>query len=97
MTTDIQGMAATADQVVKGFMQVEPLVMTGLSFIPGAAPVTAIVHPAVAFAAPFIEQALEQIAAGNNGNAWTAFVELLSHITPGKANSPILSGPIKAE
>lgn len=89
--TTVAEVAATAEKVVEGFMKVEPIVMTVSSFVPGAAPIMAFVHPAVVAAAPFIEQALNDLATGNNGNAFTAMIQLIQHLTAGQPNSPILS------
>lgn len=88
---DIKTVASSAEKAVEGFMKIEPIVMTVSNFVPGAAPVMALVHPAVVAAAPFIEQALLNIAAGNNANAFTSFIELLQHLVPGQPNSPILA------
>lgn len=60
-------------------------------FVPGAKPVMAVVHPMVVAAAPFIEQALQNLAAGNNQDAFSAFIQLLQHLTPGQPNSAILA------
>jgi len=93
--TDVKTVAATAEQVVEGVMKVEPTVATIASmFVPGAAPIVAIVQPEVMLAAPFIENALKAIAAGNNGDVMTSFIQLLQHITPGQPNASALSvGP----
>jgi hypothetical protein len=90
--TDIAGMAATAEKVVEGVMKIEPMLVTGLGmFVPGAAPIVAVVQPAVAMAAPFVEQALTALAKNNGGDAFAAFVALLQHLTPGLPNSPVLA------
>lgn len=91
-TVDVAGAAKTAESVVENVMKVEPTVATiaGM-FVPGAAPIVAIVQPAVLAAAPFVENALNAIAAGNGGDALSAFIELLQHITPGKPNSTTLT------
>jgi len=60
-------------------------------FVPGAAPIVAIVQPEVMLAAPFIENALKAIAAGNNGDVMTSFIQLLQHMTPGQPNASALS------
>lgn len=96
MEVDVKSAAATAERVVESFMKVEPIIMTVSSFVPGAAPVMALVHPAVIAAAPFIEQALHQLAAGNNGNALTAFLQLIQHLTSGQPNAAILA-PAQAQ
>ena len=90
--TSVSQVAGEAEKVVEGVMKVEPTVATIASmFVPGAAPVVAMVQPEVMLAAPFIENALKALAAGNNGDVMTSFIQLLQHLTPGQANSPILS------
>jgi hypothetical protein len=90
----LTGIAATAEGVVEAVMKVEPTVATIASmFVPGAAPIIAMVQPEVMLAAPFIEQALKDLAAGNNGNVMTSFIQLLQHLTSGQPNSPILAQP----
>lgn len=88
----LKEVAAQAEQVFDAVMKVEPMVATMASmFIPQAKPVVATVHPMVVAAAPFIEQALHNLAQGNNGDAFSAFIQLLQHLTPGQPNSPILA------
>lgn len=84
--------AATAEKVVEGVMKVEPTIV-GVSsmFVPGAAPILAMVQPWVLTAVPYIERALNDIANGNGGDIFGAFVELLQHISKGGPNSPILA------
>jgi hypothetical protein len=92
MTGTASGIAATAETVVEGIMKVEPTVATIASmFVPGAAPIVAMVQPEVMLAAPFIENALKALSAGNNGDVLSSFIQLLQHLTPGQANSPILA------
>lgn len=88
---DVKQAAATSEQAVEGFMKVEPMIatMSGI-FVPGAAPVVAVVQPIVLLAAPFIENALKAIMAGNNGDAIGAFLMLLQHLTPGHRNANAL-------
>jgi hypothetical protein len=94
MTGTASSIAATAETVVEGIMKVEPTVATIASmFVPGAAPIVAMIQPEVMLAAPFIENALKSLAAGNNGDVLSAFIQLLQHLTPGQANSPILAAP----
>lgn len=88
---DLREMAAEAEKVLETVMRVEPIVMTALSFVPGAKPIVAVVHPAVAMLAPFMEKALENVAAGNDGDALSAMIELLQHVTKGQPNSPTLA------
>lgn len=92
----LKDMAAQAETVFEGVMKIEPMVATMASmFVPQAKPVMATVHPMVVAAAPFIEQALHNLAQGNNGDAFAAFIQLLQHLTPGQPNSPILAGPLQ--
>jgi cobalamin synthase len=88
---DIKEIAKTGDTALEAFMRIEPMIMTAASFIPTAKPVVAIVHPMIVTLAPFIERALEQIAAGNNGDAFGAMLQMIQHISVGQPNSPILS------
>lgn len=94
MDVDVKGIAQTAENLFEGFMKVEPFIMMASSFIPGAKPVMAVLHPAVVAAAPFIEKALDQLAAGNNGDALTAFIQLIQHITANQPNAQALSGTV---
>jgi len=88
----VQTVAAEAEQIVESVMKVEPTVATVAGmFVPGAAPVVAVVQPAVLLAAPFVEKALSSIAAGNGGDAMSAFIELLQHLTAGQPNSAALT------
>jgi len=90
--TDMASAMTTAENVVEQVMKIEPTVATiaGM-FIPGAAPVVATVQPIVLLAAPYIEEALKNISAGNGGNALASVAELLAHLTKGMPNSPVLS------
>jgi hypothetical protein len=92
----IAGIAGTAETVIEDVMKIEPVIAGGAMFIPGAAPILALVQPAVLMAAPYVEQALKALSAGNGGDAFDAFIALLQHLTPGKPNAPALSpaGPI---
>jgi hypothetical protein len=87
------GAAVAAEKVVEGVMKVEPIVASGLMFVPGAAPVIALVQPFVVMAAPFLERALTDISGSNGGDMLNAFIELMQHISKGQPNSPILSSP----
>jgi hypothetical protein len=92
--TTIATVAGEAEKVVEGVMKVEPTVATIASmFIPGAAPIVAMIQPEVLLAAPFVENALKALAAGNNGDVMTSFIQLLQHLTPGQPNSTVLANP----
>jgi hypothetical protein len=89
---DIASAAGAAETAIEQVMKVEPMIATGVSMlVPGAAPVVATVQPFVVMAAPFIERALTSIAAKNGGDAFSALLDLLNHISPGRPNSAILS------
>lgn len=95
---DVSGAAAAAEKVVESVMKVEPTIatMAGM-FVPGAAPIVAMVQPWMLMLAPFVERALNDVAAGNGGDVMSAAVEVLNHISKGQPNSPVLSpiaGPI---
>lgn len=94
-TPSLSSAATTAETVVTDIMKVEPTVATiaGM-FIPGAAPIVAMVQPAVLAAAPFVEKALNDLANGNNGDLMESFIQLLQHLSPSFASSPILSPPV---
>jgi len=86
--------AATTEKVIESVMKVEPTIV-GISgmFVPGAGPVLAMVQPWVMTAVPYIEKALNDIASGNNSDLFSAFIELLQHVSKGGPNSAVLSGP----
>ena len=89
---DIKAAAATAEGVVEAIAKVEPMAATMASmFVPGAAPVVAMVQPQILIAIPFLERALKDIAASNGGDVMSGMIELLQHLTVGQPNSPILS------
>jgi len=93
-TLTAAGAAAAAEKVVESVMKVEPMIATGVGmFVPGAAPIMAMVQPWLVLAAPFLERALNDVAAGNNGDVLSAFFELIQHVSKGQPNSPILSAP----
>ena len=90
--TDVKSLATETEKVVEGILKVEPTIATIVGmFVPGAAPIMAVVQPAVLAAAPFVEKALNDLAAGNNGDMMEAFIQLLQHISPNHPNSSILS------
>ena len=83
---DVKTLAADAEKVVEGIVKIEPFVSTMAMFVPGAAPVMAVVHPAVVALAPLIEKGLSDIAAGNNVDGISAFILMAQHITKGFPN-----------
>ncbi len=91
MVVDIKSVAGEADTIIKDVMKVEPAVISAVGmFVPGAAPIAAMVQPAILMAVPFLERALEDIVAGNNGDVFQSVIQLIQHITAGQPNSPIL-------
>lgn len=84
----IAAAAATAEKVVESIMKVEPMVagIAGM-FVPGLS----VVQPWIVMAAPFLERALNDIAASNGGDVLTAFMELMQHISAGKPNAASLA------
>jgi len=90
--TDVKSVATETEKVVEGVLKVEPTIATIVGmFVPGAAPIMAVVQPAVLAAAPFVEKALNDLAAGNNGDLMESFIQLLQHLSPNHPNSPILA------
>lgn len=86
--------ASIGAQVVEGVMKVEPMIATAAGmFVPGAAPIVAMVQPWLVLGAPFLERALNDISASNGGDMLNAFMELMQHVSKGQPNSPVLSGP----
>jgi hypothetical protein len=85
--------AANAEKVLKSVMQVEPTVagIAGM-FVPQVA----LVQPWILMAAPYLEQAFDDLSKGNNGDVLTSFLQLIQHITKGQPTSPILAGPAPA-
>jgi hypothetical protein len=89
---DVQTTATAIEKGIEGFMKIEPTIATVASmFVPGAAPVVAMVQPEILIAIPFLEQALKRIAAGQNMDAASAVYELIGHLLPGRPNSAVLS------
>lgn len=89
---DIQTTATAIEKGIEGFMKIEPTIATVASmFVPGAAPVVAMVQPEILIAIPFVEQALRNIAAGQNMSGASAIFELIKHLMPNEANAPALT------
>jgi hypothetical protein len=86
----VAGEVSSADEVVMQFL---PEVTTICGFIPGAQVAT----PFLAMAGPLLlalDNACKSVVAGNPGAAAeTVLQEVISHLTPGLPNSPILSAP----
>lgn len=91
---DVSAVAAVAEKAVEDVMKVEPMIMTGVGmFVPGAAPITAMVQPWIVMAAPYLERALKDIASSNGGDILNAFIELMQHVSKGGPNSAALTPP----
>jgi cobalamin synthase len=92
--TNIGTIAGEAEKVVETVAKVEPTVATiaGM-FIPGAAPIVAMVQPFVLMAIPYVERALNDVAAGNGGDFMGAMIEVMQHLSKGQPNSPVLTVP----
>jgi cobalamin synthase len=91
-TIDVSGAAATAEKVVETVAKIEPTVATIVGmFVPGAAPVVAMVQPFVLMGIPYLERAINDIASGNGGDFMGAMIEVMQHLSKGQPNSPILS------
>jgi|SRR5579872_5459444 len=79
---------ATVDEAV---MKALPFVSTFIGFVPGAQ-VAVPFMPLIAELLQVVDNAARAVAAGNNGGAvQDVLQEVMNHLTPGKANSPILS------
>jgi hypothetical protein len=90
--TDLPTVAAEAETVIKDVMKVEPMIISGIGmFVPGAAPITAMIQPMILMAIPFVERALEDIQKNNSGDIFEAVIELIQHVSVGHPNSPTLS------
>ena len=91
MTGTPAGTAAVVATAIEDVMKVEPAIMSTIGmFVPGAAPVAAMVQPIIVMAVPFIERALQDITNGNGGDILGALIELVQHMSAGQPNSPIL-------
>ena len=89
---DFRTTAAAAEKVVESIARVEGPILTGVGmFVPGAAPITAILSNVLPLLIPDIEKALTDIATGNNGDIFDTLLEFVNHIRTGKPNSPVLS------
>jgi len=88
----LAGAAVAAEKATEAVMKVEPMIATGVGmFVPGAAPILAMVQPWIVLAAPYLERALLDIANGHNGDVLASFLELMQHVSKGGPNSAILS------
>jgi hypothetical protein len=60
---------------------------------PAVAAGVAVAQPEILFLIPVLENALKQVAAGNNSSLFDAALVVAKQLIPGLPNSPILSGP----
>lgn len=91
MEVSVTGIADTAEKAVESVMKVEPMIAGAVGmFVPGAAPIVAMVQPWIVLAAPYLERALTDIGASNGGDVLNAFLELMQHVSRGQPNSPVL-------
>lgn len=89
---DFRSAAAAAEKVVEAIAKVERPVLTGVGmFVPGASPITLVLQNILPLIIPDIEKALNDIAAGNDGDIFDTLLEFVNHIRTGKPNSPALS------
>lgn len=92
----IQVIAQEADKIFDAIMKIEPTAASVASmFVPGAAPVVAMVQPELLLLAPAIDKALEDLAAG--ANPLQAVAELMMHITKGMPNAPALAPVVASD
>jgi hypothetical protein len=84
----IAGKVSTVDEQVLKLM---PFISTVIAFIPGAQ-VAAPFMPLVAELLAVVDNAAKAVATGSPGAAFQDVIdEVMSHLTPGAPNSPILS------
>jgi hypothetical protein len=92
---DLKSAAAQAEQILEQVAKVEPTIATVASMFGGpaiAAGVT-VAQPEILFQIPVLENALKQVAAGNNSSLFDAALVVAKQLTSGLPNSPILSSP----
>jgi len=90
--TSISGIATEVSQVDEAVMKALPFVSGLIGFIPGASVAVPFV-PLITEFLGVIDNAAKAVADGNPGAAATDVLqEVINHLTPGKPNSPTLSG-----
>jgi hypothetical protein len=88
---DLKSVAGAAGNVVTEIEKFEPTAANMVSmFVPGAAPIVAIVQPWAPLVLAYAERALSDIASDNNGDLPAALVDFINHIRAGKPNAPAL-------
>jgi hypothetical protein len=94
LSTTGAGAAAVAENAVEAVMKVEPMIASAAGmFVPGAAPILAMIQPWIVLGAPYLERALTDISTSNGGDVLSAFIELMQHVSKGGPNSKILLAP----
>lgn len=92
MSATTAGAVGGVETAIQDIMKVEPMAATIIgAIVPGAAPFVAAIQPEVMILAPFLINALDVLKKNNGGNVMASIVDLIQHLTPGEANSPILS------
>lgn len=92
-TVDIQTIAGEVVTVDEAIMKVFPFIATAVGFVPGGAAVAA-AAPLISELLQVVDNAAKAVAAGNTGAAIQDVIsEVVSHLTPGQPNSPVLSAP----
>lgn len=87
----VASVAGAAESAIEEVMKVEPTIAAGVGMlVPGASPIVASVQPIVMMAAPYVENALQALAANNGGDMLAAFIGLLQHLMPGQPNAAAL-------
>jgi hypothetical protein len=87
--TQVANQVSSVDEVV---MKLLPEISLILGFIPGAQ-IAVPFMPLVGAGLTALDEAAKAVAAGNPGMAFQDIMNVVvNHLTPGKPNSPILSG-----
>lgn len=89
---DLVSIAKEVSTVDEAVMKVLPFVSTFIGFVPGAQ-VAIPFLPLVSEFLSVVDNAAKAVSEGNSGAAvQDVLQEVMNHLTPGKPNSPILSG-----
>ena len=81
-------MAGTASATLRSIMRVEPMAagIAGM-FVPGLT----LVQPWIVMLAPYLEQSLDALSKGNNGDVVLSLSQLIQHVSVNGLNSPFLT------
>lgn len=91
--TDLVSVAKEVSTVDEAVMKVLPFVSGLIGFVPGGAAAVPFL-PLISEFLTVVDNAAKAVAAGNSGAAvQDVLKEVMDHLTPGAANSPILSAP----